>query len=261
MVSLTLALGLLVSCGERNRLPAGQDARTDDGFIPADGGGPRRDGCARPLNGCFSDQDCSKGHECVGCGADPCCPMCAVCYGVCKAKAPGPCTSSADCLEGSYCHFASGCGKSGGTCKARPKNCYWLYKPVCGCDGKTYSNECVAWSQGVSIAHPGACIDKCKALNKSYAPLVTKAKVCCPMCNTPQCLIKVKSHLACGCDTYINAGSAAQQLAQIANEWDTLGCTKTWGLCPPGGLCPPVTGATCTPDAVGSGTCKDSTTP
>lgn len=60
-----------------------------------------------------------------------------------------------------YCKFKSECGATdaGGSCVVRPKACTKIYKPVCGCDGKTYPSDCVAASQGVDVQHNGACPD------------------------------------------------------------------------------------------------------
>ena len=35
--------------------------------------------------------------------------------------------------------------------------CTMQYDPVCGCNGKTYSNACVAQSRGILRWEPGAC--------------------------------------------------------------------------------------------------------
>ena len=67
------------------------------------------------------------------------------------------------CADGLYCAFApeARCGAADqtGTCSTRPEFCTALFDPVCGCDGRTYSNACTAASHGVSVASVGACED------------------------------------------------------------------------------------------------------
>lgn len=69
----------------------------------------------------------------------------------------GPC-GTATCAKTEYCDFTTPLSCTGdGMCKPRPEGCTGLYDPVCGCDGKTYSNGCTAHVAGVDYASKGPC--------------------------------------------------------------------------------------------------------
>jgi hypothetical protein len=65
------------------------------------------------------------------------------------------------CADTEYCHFepATQCdyADASGVCTPRPDDCTRELNPVCGCNGQTYSNPCVAASSGTSVASYGAC--------------------------------------------------------------------------------------------------------
>ena len=74
------------------------------------------------------------------------------------ATPPKSCTSNAQCGASDLCSKPDGqCDSDNGRCRQRPELCSDIYKPVCGCNGVTYSNACFARMAGVNVQHNGKC--------------------------------------------------------------------------------------------------------
>ncbi|HKP60174.1 MAG TPA: Kazal-type serine protease inhibitor domain-containing protein [Polyangiales bacterium] len=72
-----------------------------------------------------------------------------------------------ECRGDEFCNFApdAECGANdrGGVCQERSNFCPAIYAPVCGCDNRTYGNECAAHGAGASVKHDSLCtVDECE---------------------------------------------------------------------------------------------------
>jgi hypothetical protein len=141
------------------------------------------------------------------------------------------------CGRGQFCDFApdAACGAADqfGTCQEIPNACTRQFDPVCGCDDKTYGNECEANAAGISVATRGECASEAKPCGGlqglqcgddefcSFAPdafcgAADQTGTCTPK---PEVCADIFQPV-CGCDdqTYGNACEANGAGVSVASE-------------------------------------------
>lgn len=69
------------------------------------------------------------------------------------------------CPKGQWCDLMAGACRGAdisGKCEDEKPVCTGLYRPVCGCDGKTYANDCYRRAAQAQLDHEGVCKSKKK---------------------------------------------------------------------------------------------------
>jgi cysteine-rich repeat protein len=130
--------------------------------------------CAKPPGRCDGEGICQPRFLPCPAIIDPVCGCDGQSYGsACEAAAAGvnvahrgPCGAECGtivglpCPDGEFCEFPPGTcdvADGGGTCTEVPRVCPDLHRPVCGCDGTTYGNDCERRAAAAQLAHHGPC--------------------------------------------------------------------------------------------------------
>ncbi len=86
-----------------------------------------------------------------------------------------PCRYNRDCpseeiSQPRFCEKEPGECDLLGECRPRPLRCSRVFSPVCGCNDRTYDNECLAHKEGINVDYFGPCGDLIACKSDSDCP-------------------------------------------------------------------------------------------